>query len=332
MKMFELAATKPSKQAAKVYESYFGDSINVDVISPRQARAMLNKVQKLVTEHRSTPAFHSSEKNPTYLKLMMLERVLKAKVKETATVGIGDAAGASQNTAQNAAQNAQATPNANVVAGDAAAKQKTQQLINTKFKDPKIKAAVQKSTSGQSLTTADQQLVAQAALQTESKSMRRQLYRLLRESEVQQAQVVIAAKAMVDDIQTMLEEVSTMQFKTLPPLVSEMQNQIGVDQAMQFNADVTKVLANLVQTVQAAKLEMDRALGVVTGEQSAAAPGQEPGLGDEMGLGDEPGLDDPELGAEPGLDDPELGDEPGLDDPEMNDPSMDGAGLGRAKR
>jgi hypothetical protein len=332
MKMFELAATKPSKEAAKVFESYFGDSINVDVISPRQARTMLSKVQKLVTEHRSTPAFHSSEKNPTYLKLMMLERVLKAKVKETATVGIGDAAGASQNTAQNAAQNAQATPNANVVAGDAAAKQKTQQLINTKFKDPKIKAAVQKSTSGQSLTTADQQLVAQAALQTESKSMRRQLYRLLRESEVQQAQVVIAAKAMVDDIQTMLEEVSTMQFKTLPPLVSEMQNQIGVDQAMQFNADVTKVLANLVQTVQAAKLEMDRALGVVTGEQSAAAPGQEPGLGDEIGLGDKPGLDDPELGAEPGLDDPELGDEPGLDDPEMDDPSMDGAGLGRAKR
>ena len=326
MKMFELAATKPSKQAAKLYESYFGDSINVDVISPRQARAMLNKVQKLVTEHRSTPAFHSSEKNPTYLKLMMLERVLKAKVKETATVGIGDAAGANQNTTQNAAQNAQATPNANVVAADAAAKQKTQQLINTKFKDPKIKAAVQKSTSGQALTAADQQLVAQAALQTESKSMRRQLYRLLRESEVQQAQVVIAAKAMVDDIQTMLEEVSTMQFKTLPPLVSEMQNQIGVDQAMQFNADVTKVLANLVQTVQAAKLEMDRALGVVTGEQSAAAPGQEPGLGAE------PDLDDPAAGAEPGLDDPELDAEPGLDDPEMDDPNMDGAGLGRAKR
>lgn len=330
--MFELAATKPSKQAAKVFESYFGDSINVDVISPRQARTMLNKVQKLVTEHRSTPAFHHSEKNPTYLKLMMLERVLKAKVKETATVGVGDAAGANQNTAQNAAQNAQATPNANVVAGDAAAKQKTQQLINTKFKDPKTAAAIKKSTDGQSLTTADQALVAQAALQTESKTMRRQLYRLLRESEVQQAQVVIAAKAMVDDIQTMLEEVSSMQFKTLPPLVSEMQNQIGVDQAMQFNADVTKVLANLVQTVQAAKLEMDRALGVVTGEQSAAAPGQAPGLGAEPGLGDEAGLDDPELGAEPGLDDPEMDAEPSLDDPEMDDPSMDGAGLGRAKR
>jgi len=156
--------------------------------------------------------------------------------------------------------------------------------------------------------------------------MRRQLYRILRESEVQQAKVVIAATNMVDDIQTMLEEVSTMQFKTLPPLVSEMQNQIGIDQAMVFNADVTKVLANLVQTVQAAKLEMDRAISVVTGEQSAAAPGEEPGLGAE------PGLDDPELGTEPGLDDPGMGDEPGLDDPEMDDPSMDDAGLGRAKR
>jgi hypothetical protein len=225
MKMFELAAIKPSKQAAKVYESYFGDSINVDVISPKQARTMLNKVQKLVTEHRSTPAFHHSEKNPTYLKLMMLERVLKAKVKETATIGVGDAAGADKNTAQNAAQNAEAKPNANVVAGDAAAKQKMQQQVNT-ISDPKLKSAMQKASQGQAMNTDDQKLVAQAALQTESKSMRRQLYRVLRESEVQQAQVVIAAKAMVDDIQTMLEEVSTMQFKTLPPLVSEMQNQI----------------------------------------------------------------------------------------------------------
>lgn len=331
--MFELAATKPSKQAAKVYESYFGDSINVDVISPRQARTMLNKIQKLVTEHRSTPAFHHSEKNPTYLKLMMLERVLKAKVKETATIGIGDAAGANQNTAQNSAQNAQAMPNANVVAGDAAAKQKTQQLINTKFKDPKIKAAVQKSTSGQALTTADQQLVAQAALQTESKSMRRQLYRLLRESEVQQAQVLIAAKAMVDDVQTMLEEISSMQFKELPNIVSEMKNQLGVDQATQFNTEVTTVLSGLLQNLQSAKQQMDQALNVITGQQSTEMPGQEPGMGDDAGLGGEPGMgDEPDMGDDAGLDDPELGAEPGLDDPELDDPSMDGAGLGRAKR
>ena len=315
--MFELAATKPSKQAAKVYESYFGDSINVDVISPRQARTMLNKVQKLVTEHRSTPAFHSSEQNPTYLKLMMLERVLKAKVKETATIGIGDAAGADKNTAQNASQNALATPNANVVAGAAAAKQKMQQQVNT-IADPKLKTAMQKASQGQAMNPADQQLVAQAALQTESKTMRRQLYRMLRESEVQQAQVVLAAQAMADDLQTMLEEVSSMQFKTLPRLIDEMKNQVGVDQAMQFNTDATAVLGGLVQNLQSSKQSMDQAIGVVTGQQPAEMPGQEPELGDE-----------PDLNPEP-----DLGDELDQDMEELppEEPDMDGAGLGRAKR
>ena len=327
--MFELAATKPSKQAAKVYESYFGDSINVDVISPRQARTMLNKVQKLVTEHRSTPAFHHSEKNPTYLKLMMLERVLKAKVKETATIGIGDAAGAAQNTAQNAAQNAQAKPNANVVAGDAAAKQKMQQQVNG-ITDPKLKTAMKKATAKQILTPDEQQLVAGAALQTESKTMRRQLYRMLRESEVQQAQVVLAAQAMSDDIQTMLEEVSSMQFKTLPRLIDEMKNQVGVDQAMQFNTDATEVLGTLVQTLQSSKQSMDQAIGVVTGDQSASMMGGEQGLGDEPGMDAEPELgDEPPLGDEPGMGgEPDFGDEPELDD----EPDMGKAGLGRAKR
>ena len=328
MKMFELAAIKPSKQAAKVYESYFGDSINVDVISPRQARTMLNKIQKLVTEHRSTPAFHHSEKNPTYLKLMMLERVLKAKVKETATLGVGDAAGAGQNVAANAAQNAQAKPNANVVAGDAAAKQKMQQQVNS-ITDPKLKTAMLKTSQGTG-TPDDQKMIAQAALQTESKSMRRQLYRMLRESEVQQAQVVLAAQAMSDDIQTMLEEVSSMQFKTLPRLIDEMKNQVGVDQAMQFNTDATEVLGTLVQTLQSSKQSMDQAIGVVTGDQSASMMGGEQGLGDEPGMGGEPELgDEPPLGDEPGMGgEPELGDDPDLDD----EPDMGKAGLGRAKR
>ena len=86
MKLFELAAQQPSKKAAKVFESYFGDSINVDVISPKQARIMLSKINKLVNEHRQTIEFHHSEKNPTYLKLMMMERVLSAKVDRKSVV------------------------------------------------------------------------------------------------------------------------------------------------------------------------------------------------------------------------------------------------------
>ena len=315
MKLFELAATKPSKQAAKVFESYFGDSINVDVMSAKQARMMLNKVRKLVNEHRQTSAFHHSEKNPAYLKLMMMERVLTTKVNETPTVAVGSTAGADQN--QKDSTSGMPPTNPTVAAGDAAKKQQQQAQVNS-IGDPKLKAAMQKATQGQSLNPADQQLVAQAALQTESKQLRHSLYKILRESEVQQAQVVLAAQDMVDNVQKMSEEISSMQFKDLPALCDQIKNQIGVDQAMQFNTDATAALAGLLQNLQGARQQLDQALGVVTGQAAPSIPGQE-----EMGadVGAEMGAD---VGAEMGAEE--------LPPEEPEAPEMGGAGLGRAKR
>jgi len=313
MKLFELAAN-PTKSAAKVFESYFGDSINVDVISPKQARVMLSKVQKLVNEHRATPAFHQSEKNPTYLKLMMMERVLATKVKETSTIPVGATAGATFNQAQTAGQNAMAKPNATIQQGQAINAAKIAMI-----KDPKLKQAVTKASQGQALNTQDQQLVAAAAMQTESKQIRRQLYNLLRESEVQQAQVVLASQDMVDEVQKMSEQVSAMQFKDLPALVDQIKNQIGVDQAMQFNTDATAALAGLLQNLQGARQQLDQALGVVTGQAAPTIPGDD-GMAGEM-------PPEGELDAEP-----DLG---GVDDIDAEidiEEPAGGAGLGRAKR
>lgn len=317
MKLFELAAPKPSKQAAKVFESYFGDSINVDIISTNQAQMMLNKVQKLINEHRQTSAFHHSEKNPTYLKLMMMERVLSSKVNEVSTIAVGSTAGADQN--QNKSTSGMPPVNTTVAAGEVLRKNQQQAQVNS-ISDPKLKAAMQKAIKGQSLNPDDQQLVAQAALRTESKQLRHSLYRILRESEVQQAQVVLAAQDMVDNVQKMSEQISSMQFKDLPALCDQIKNQIGVDQAMQFNTDATSALAGLLQNLQGAKQQLDQALGVVTGQAQPSIPGQEEvdaDLGAELGS---------EIGADMGA---EL-DAEELEEPE--EPEMGGAGLGRAKR
>jgi hypothetical protein len=328
MKLFELAANKPSTQAAKVFESYFGDSINVDVISPKQAQAMLTKVRKLVNEARRSTAFHSSEKNPTYLKLMMMERVLTAKLKEVSTVAVGSTAGANQNQAQST----QGMPpvNPTVAVGDAdKIKQMQAQKVNA-IKDPRLKTALQKATKGQNLTPQDQQLVAGAALQTESRAFRHQLYTILRESEVQQAQVILAAQDMVDQIQTMSEKVSSMQFKDLPALVDQVKNQVGVDQAMQFNTDATAALAGLLQNLQGSKQQMDAALATVTG-QAVPAPAADMG-GADMGGADMGGAD---MGAAPAVGgEPDLGglDDMGAEMPAEPDAGAGAADLGRAKR
>jgi uncharacterized protein (TIGR02145 family) len=78
MKLQELAAPKPSKQIAKVFESYFGSRIRFDQLSRNQTRTMLIKVQGVLKEHRGTTARHRSETNPKYLQLVMMEQALAA--------------------------------------------------------------------------------------------------------------------------------------------------------------------------------------------------------------------------------------------------------------
>ena len=226
MKLQELAAISPTKQAAKVFESYFGGRVTLDTISRTQARTLLNRVRTLVKEHRRTPEFHYSEQNPSYLKLMMMEQVLAAKVKEDAmggaTIGFGQPSGGTA-----AKTNPQAVQGMQPVQIQQDQKQKQDTLQALK----KQKADLEKQ-----INQAQQQM--NNPTMAESRLQRR-----LREaSEIQQAQVVLASQDMVDQVQKMSEQVSAMQFKDLPALCDQIRNEVGADQATQYNADASAAL------------------------------------------------------------------------------------------
>ena len=158
----------------------------------------------------------------------------------------------------------------------------------------------------------------------------RRAYKMLKESEIQQAQVVLAAQDMVDKMQSMLEDISELQFKELPALVDSIKNQVGMDQAAQFNADATAALTGLLQNIQGAKQQLDQALGVVTGQSSPADAGlasvtsptnnlDQPGDAAGMAAGDETdaALNDLDAAAA---------------DAGAQDPSAPAASLGRSRR
>ena len=247
MKLNELAVVSPTKQAAKVFESYFGNSIRFDQITQAQARGMLKRVRSLIAEHRRTPEFHSSEHNPSYLKLVMMEQAL-------ATQAVAPAGSAPMDPQKQAGLQA------------AQIQQKKKQIQDAiKAKQAEI-AQLQKQMN-------DPTQLAMA----ESKIARR-----LREaSEVQQAQVVLASQDMVDQVQKMSEQVSAMQFKDLPALVDNIKNEVGVDQATQFNGDASAALSGLLQNLQGAKQQLEAALGVVTG-QAPQVPGADMAPAAEM--------------------------------------------------
>jgi hypothetical protein len=238
MKLQELSAPTPSKQIAKVFESYFGSRIRFDQLTRGQTQSMLGKVRGILGEHRKTAQRHNSEQDPRYLQLVMMEQALSSRLQENV---IPPAAGTAPAPAAGAAP-----------------------------KDPKLAAALKKSAGGQTLNPEEQKLVASAAMM-QAESRFRRMARRLNESEIQQAQVVLAAQDMVDKMQSMLEDVSELQFKELPALVDSIKNQVGIDQAAQFNADATTALTGLLQNIQGAKQQLDAALNVVTGAAPAGA-------------------------------------------------------------
>ena len=93
--------------------------------------------------------------------------------------------------------------------------------------------------------------------------------KLVTEGEVQQAQVVLAAQDMVDQIQKMIEQASNTQFKDLPALVSQIRLDQGPDQSSQFNQAATSALSALLQALQTAKDQLLGAVDVATGNAPA---------------------------------------------------------------
>ena len=189
----DITVTTPKKQVRKVFEQFFSSDLPVEKMNKWQTRRLLGKVRGVLSEHRASPRFHSSETDSGYLKLVMMEQALSDHLRSGAV--------------------------------------------------PEIQRLV--------------------------------------ENEVQQAQVVLAAKDMVDSVQKMIEDLSEMQFKELPALVDSIKNQIGTAEADQFNQTVSAALSGMVQSLQGSKQQLEQAQGALTGQEmplpgDANMPGAEP--------------------------------------------------------
>ena len=75
MKLFDLESPQ-TKQSQKVLESYFSKSIDFENMASSAAKSMLTKVRSLISEHRT----HTSERDPGFVKLLVMERGLAARL------------------------------------------------------------------------------------------------------------------------------------------------------------------------------------------------------------------------------------------------------------
>lgn len=133
------------------------------------------------------------------------------------------------------------------------------------------------------------------------------------EVDVEQAEVVMAVRAVADDVQDQIEEIGRMMNETVPAIADQMRGEMGAEAAASFNDSMQQVLATYIESAKAAKAGIDQAVALTSGGEQVG------GLGDtgELGMA-EPTA---ELGAE----------EPAVD---VNEPAAAGPEeepLGRAE-
>jgi uncharacterized protein YicC (UPF0701 family) len=112
------------------------------------------------------------------------------------------------------------------------------------------------------------------------------------EGEVGNAEVLLAAKDMVDSVQDAIEKVGKMQNEQLPQLLDSIRDQIGSEQAEAFKNAVGTTLDTLMQNLQSAREGVDNGVRVLSGEavdQPMAMPGDD--LSGDADLPPAPGSD-----------------------------------------
>ena len=119
------------------------------------------------------------------------------------------------------------------------------------------------------------------------------------ENELDQAEVLLAAKNMADDLQKMAENLASMQVEELMSITNAMKEEVGTAEADTFNASAEAAIGSALEAVKTANAQVADAVLVAQGQ----AP--ESDMSTDMGGDTEAGLDDMsgDIEVEPEMDD-----------------------------
>lgn len=129
--------------------------------------------------------------------------------------------------------------------------------------------------------------------------------RHLLETEVSQAEVMMAAKGFAQELQEMVEKIGRLQNEDLPPVVDQMRETYGMESAGAFQTQIYGALQGVMDSLYTAKGQVDDAVSNMasTGQFDAQTDMDVPvdGMDDGMGM-DDPTAMDADAGMDADLD------------------------------
>ena len=122
---------------------------------------------------------------------------------------------------------------------------------------------------------------------------------ILKENDLDSAEVLLAAKQMADDLQKMAENLASMQVEELMSITNAMKEEVGMAEAEAFNASAEAAISSALESVKAANAQVADAVLVAQGN----APETDMGMDMEPEMDMDMDMDEPAMDMEPEMDD-----------------------------
>lgn len=117
--------------------------------------------------------------------------------------------------------------------------------------------------------------------------------------DLDQAEVLLAAKQMADDLQKMAENLASMQVEDLMSITNAMKEEVGTAEAEAFTMSAEAAIGAALDAVKSANSQVTDALLVAQGQQvedGGSMDTLDTDFGDELGMGDDFADDELEMG------------------------------------
>ena len=114
---------------------------------------------------------------------------------------------------------------------------------------------------------------------------------VITEGEEEKAELIMAARDMVDRITGWMEDTANMQAEAMLELIDSIRDEMGSDLAMEFESKVKPALATIYTALESSRQNLTQSVGLLTGEGEGQDPmmGEEPPMDD---MGDDMSADD----------------------------------------
>lgn len=101
---------------------------------------------------------------------------------------------------------------------------------------------------------------------------------VLREGEEEKAELIMAARDMVERITGWMEDTANMQAESMLDLIDSIRDELGSDVAMEFEGQVKPALASIYTALEGSRQQLTQSVGLLTGENQGEMMGAEPGM------------------------------------------------------